>query len=94
MRVINAVVNFFYEIILGCRHEKLTRPFTIEQQTYKVCLDCGRQVYYSADAMRPLRASEVRRMKLAESGGTKVLPNVVPLTAKAREAARSKSAAA
>jgi hypothetical protein len=53
MRFINAIVTFFYEIFLGCRHQKLTRPFTLEQQTYKVCLDCGRHVFYSAETMRP-----------------------------------------
>jgi hypothetical protein len=92
MRLINAIVNFFYEIFLGCRHEKLTRPFTLEQQTYKVCLDCGRQVYYSAESMRPLSAGEVRRMKTAHTPES----NVVPLTARVRAevSARSKSNAA
>ncbi|HEY0796088.1 MAG TPA: hypothetical protein VGD64_09945 [Acidisarcina sp.] len=86
MRVIRAILNFFYEILLGCRHEKLTRPFTLEQQTYKVCLDCGRQVFYSAESMRPLSAGEVRRMKLAQSHD-----NVVPLTSRRRTEAGSRS---
>jgi hypothetical protein len=33
-----------------------------------VCLDCRRQISYSAESMRPLSAAEVRRMKMAQSG--------------------------
>ncbi|HEY0757948.1 MAG TPA: hypothetical protein VGD59_01695 [Acidisarcina sp.] len=92
MRWISAILGFFYEILLGCRHNKLTRPFTLEQQTYKVCLDCGRQVFYSAESMRPLSSGEIRRMQLANAGAN----NVVPLTARVRELATpsSKSRAA
>lgn len=74
MKVLRAIFNFFYEILLGCRHDRLTRPFTIEQQTYKVCLECGKQIYYSADTMRPLKGREIRRIQAARSGALKVLP--------------------
>lgn len=74
MRLLQAIFYFFYEILLGCRHDRLTRPFTIQQQTYKVCLDCGKQVYYSADTMRPLRARELRRMQAIHASELKVLP--------------------
>jgi len=74
MRLLQALFNFFYEILLGCRHDRLTRPFTIQQQTYKVCLDCGKQVYYSADTMRPLRARELRRIQAIHASELKVLP--------------------
>jgi hypothetical protein len=62
MSILRAIYNFLYGILLGCRHEHLTRPFTIEQQTYKVCLDCGKHVFYSADTMRPLSGRELRRI--------------------------------
>ena len=93
MRWITAIINLFFEIVLGCRHEKLTRPFTLENQTYMVCLDCGRQIYYSAESMRPLSSGELRRMRLAQSGGSKVGGKVVPLAARVRRlvGARSKS---
>jgi hypothetical protein len=37
----------------------------LEQQTYKVCLDCGKQIHYSREHFTPLSAREVRRMKTA-----------------------------
>jgi hypothetical protein len=67
MTWIQNLLGFFYDIIFGCRHWSQTRPFTLEQQTYKVCLDCGKQIYYSRERMTPLSAREVRRMK-AEAG--------------------------
>jgi len=74
MSILRAIFNFFCGILLGCRHDRLTRPFTLEQQTYKVCLDCGKHVFYSADSMRPLSARELRRMHTVQSGELKVLP--------------------
>lgn len=74
MACLQAVLNFFSEILFGCSHSRLTRPFTIGSQTYEVCLDCGKQIYYSAKEMRPLTAWEVRRMKAAHAGELKVVP--------------------
>lgn len=71
---LRAVANFFAEILFGCSHARLTRPFTLGDETYKVCLDCGKQVYYSAQEMRPLTAWEIRRMKAANAGETKFVP--------------------
>jgi len=74
MSILRALFGFLYGILLGCRHDRLTRPFTIEQQTYKVCLDCGKHVFYSADTMRPLSGRELRRMTAVRSGELKVVP--------------------
>lgn len=71
---IRVIVSFFSEILFGCSHSRLTRPFTIQQETYMVCLDCGKQVYYSAKEMRPLTGWEVRRLKAARAGEVKVVP--------------------
>jgi hypothetical protein len=71
---IRAIASFFSEILFGCSHGRLTRPFTICGETYMVCLDCGRQVYYSAQEMRPLTPWEVRRLKAARAGEVKVVP--------------------
>jgi hypothetical protein len=68
MNWILRLLGFFYDIVFGCRHWSQTRPFTLEQQTYKVCLDCGKQIYYSTERMTPLSAREVRRMKAAAAG--------------------------
>jgi hypothetical protein len=81
---LRAVVNFFTEILFGCSHGRLTRPFTLGEETYKVCLDCGKQIYYSAQEMRPLTLGEVRRMKAAQAGEVRVVsmpsagPHLVP----------------
>jgi hypothetical protein len=74
MNILQAIWDFFYEIFLGCRHSHLTRPFTIQRETYKVCLDCGKRLYYSPETMTPLSAREVRRLEAAHAGELKVVP--------------------
>ncbi len=71
---LRAVFRFFSEILFGCNHARVTRPFTLEEQTYKVCLDCGKQIYYSAKEMRPLTTWEIRRLKAASAGELRVVP--------------------
>jgi hypothetical protein len=73
MTWIQSLLGFFYDIIFGCRHWSQTRPFTLEQQTYKVCLDCGKQIYYSTERMTPLSAREVRRLKATANGPVTVI---------------------
>jgi hypothetical protein len=88
---LRAVVSFFTEILFGCNHSRQTRPFTLGEETYKVCLDCGKQIYYSAQEMRPLTLGEVRRMKAAHAGEVKVvsmpIPQMVPAKRKPHVAA-------
>jgi len=72
---IRSLLTFFYDVAFGCRHGRQTRPFTLERQTYKVCLDCGSKIYYSRERMTPLSAREVRRMKAADAGIMAVVPN-------------------
>jgi len=79
MKVLQAIFNFLYEIFLGCRHERLTRPFTLQQQTYKVCLECGKHVFYSADTMKPLSGREVRRIHAMQASELKVVPVAAPV---------------
>ena len=87
MSWIHGIVDFFCEILFGCRHYKQTRPFTLEHQTYKVCLDCGKQIYYSAERMTPLNARELRNLRAAQAGELRV----VPLTAQLRRLVAAKS---
>ena len=75
--LIFSVFGFLYEIFFGCRHERLTRPFTLQRSTYKVCLDCGKHVIYSADRMQPLTAREIRRARAIDGGEIKILPQTV-----------------
>jgi hypothetical protein len=94
MTWIQNLLGFFYDIVFGCRHWSQTRPFTLEQQTYKVCLDCGRQIYYSTERMTPLSAREVRRMKAAINGPVTVITSPVPAGSFfARRANKSNAAA-
>jgi len=39
------------EFAFGCRHRRLSRVFTIDRQTYKVCCDCGATFNYSLETM-------------------------------------------
>ncbi len=74
MSFLQSIIRFFCELLFGCSHERLTRPFTLESETYKVCLDCGKQIYYSPENMRPLSARELRRLRAAQAGEVAVLP--------------------
>jgi hypothetical protein len=56
---LQAIYDFFYEMFFGCSHGHLTRPFTLQAHSYKVCLDCGRQFPYSLDKMRLLYPWEI-----------------------------------
>src|SRR5271155_2431535 len=73
MTWIQNLLGFFYDIVFGCRHWSQTRPFTLEQQTYKVCLDCGKKIYYSPERMTPLSARELPRIKAANAGPVAVM---------------------
>jgi hypothetical protein len=61
MSWLRAIYNFFYEIFFGCNHGHMTRPFTLQDHSYKVCLDCGRQIPYSLEKMRILHAWEIAK---------------------------------
>lgn len=39
------------ELAFGCHHRKLSRVFTIEGRSYKVCCGCGRRFEYSLHTM-------------------------------------------
>lgn len=39
------------DFIFGCHHWHLSRVFTIDRRTYRVCCDCGAKFNYSLDSM-------------------------------------------
>jgi hypothetical protein len=39
------------EFAFGCRHHTLSRVFTIDGRSYKVCCDCGARFRYSLETM-------------------------------------------
>ena len=47
------------DFAFGCRHRKLSRVFTIDNQSYRVCCQCGATFNYSLETM-----SVGRRRKL------------------------------
>jgi hypothetical protein len=56
------LINFF----LGCRHRHQSRPFTLDNRTYTVCLDCGKEIGYSLESMTPL-SREQNELKIAKA---------------------------
>ena len=39
------------DFLFGCHHGHLSRVFTLEGETYRVCFDCGAKFAYSLDTM-------------------------------------------
>jgi hypothetical protein len=35
-----------FELLFGCWHRNLSRPFTLSGWTYEVCLNCGKKIAY------------------------------------------------
>jgi hypothetical protein len=47
------------DFLFGCHHGNVSRVFTLDGETYKVCCDCGAKFAYSLETM-----SIVRRLPL------------------------------
>ena len=47
MKILLVVLDFLF----GCHHVHLSRVFTLEGETYKVCCDCGAKFAYSLETM-------------------------------------------
>ncbi len=56
------------KFLLGCLHRNQTRPFTLKNNCYTVCLDCGRELPYSWNAMRPMNRAEYADSRQHTSG--------------------------
>ena len=39
------------EFLFGCHHAHLSRVFTLQGKTYRVCCDCGAEFAYSLETM-------------------------------------------
>jgi hypothetical protein len=48
MGILLTVLDF----VFGCHHSRLSRVFTLDRRTYRVCCDCGAKFDYSLDRMR------------------------------------------
>jgi len=47
------------EFAFGCHHRKLSRVFTLDGHTYKVCCGCGAHFEYSLHTMSIVRHSKL-----------------------------------
>jgi hypothetical protein len=59
-----------FHFLFGCHHSHLSRVFTIDRRTYRVCCDCGAKFKYSLASMcmEPrFRASNAQRRKVSMS---------------------------
>jgi hypothetical protein len=47
MAILLAILDFLF----GCHHIHLSRVFTLQGETYRVCCDCGAKFAYSTKTM-------------------------------------------
>jgi hypothetical protein len=40
-------LRWLFRFAFECHHDQLSRVFTIEKRTYRVCLQCGKECEYS-----------------------------------------------
>jgi hypothetical protein len=40
-------------MIFGCKHRELSRLVTLQGRTYQACLECGAELEYDLETMRP-----------------------------------------
>ena len=46
-----ATILTVLDVFFGCHHVHLSRVFTLQGETYKVCCDCGAKFAYSLETM-------------------------------------------
>ncbi len=66
MNMLANAIDRVMDTLFGCRHQDVSRPFTLRRRTYKVCLECGRELRYSLRTMsyvsdRAAAAPQVRQ---------------------------------
>jgi hypothetical protein len=45
------LLEIIFEYLFGCHHGNLSRVFTIQKHSYRVCCDCGKSFEYSLKTM-------------------------------------------
>ena len=61
-----AIGTKIWNLFFGCRHRQLSRAFTSQGETYKVCLKCGARLPYSWETMTVL--PEKKQARKAANG--------------------------
>ena len=46
-----AILLAILDFLFGCHHVHLSRVFTLQGETYRVCCDCGAKFAYSLETM-------------------------------------------
>ncbi len=59
-RAIELIENTYHRIF-GCWHTDMSRPFTIDQQTYRMCLNCGAHRAFDTEQWKMIGPYYVRR---------------------------------
>jgi hypothetical protein len=59
-----AIRRKIWNLLFGCHHRQLSRAFTNQGETYKVCLKCGARLPYSWETMSVL-SEKNRERKVA-----------------------------
>ena len=72
-----AMWNWLLDCLFGCAHRKLSLPITLRKkmvngrpglgpaaETYRVCLECGKQFPYNWEEMKIVRALPPRRAEV------------------------------
>jgi len=61
---------FALDFLFGCHHRHLSRVFTINGRTYRVCCDCGAKFGYSLTSMsieRHARRFDVQHVAMRQN---------------------------
>lgn len=51
LEMVVAILTAILDLLFGCHHARLSRVFTLQGETYKVCCDCGAKFAYSLETM-------------------------------------------
>jgi hypothetical protein len=57
IRVLNNAAQRVVQRLLGCWQHDLSRPFTHQGKTYRVCMNCGRSRDFNVEAWKTQGAS-------------------------------------
>lgn len=56
------IARTIWDWLFGCRHKQLSRAFTNEGETYKVCLRCAKHFPYSLETMTLISRRSQRKI--------------------------------
>jgi hypothetical protein len=63
-----------FEILFGCWHLNVSRPFTISGSTYEVCLNCGRKFEYDFAELGGVVTVRERAARISAMPSASLLP--------------------